>query len=290
MNDFFKIFVILSSLVAAFLFGRNYGEKTFRDSEEYQSFLKNKISSDFNKNEFENLRAKFQNIVDGAATKKTDELLAQLLQVFTDDLGLKIENQRDFLKIQPAAAQPITLSPLIEKKSPREHAAVADAKKFHSYEWMLANSSSTEEALRNLKNVEIKSMDPFLKTATPATPQQMESIYGSYRGRLYDVTSKAYATIVIEINPQIKDEKTFLTGTIKMFKDGKETAANEFNTAQLGYAINSSSGFIIDLDNHYYQLYKVAATHQLAGFFYERLPQGTTNTIGHFALNRVDQF
>lgn len=302
MKDFLKIFGVLCLIVAAFAMGRNYGEKSLQDSTQYQAFLKDQVACQFDKNQYENLKAKFQNVVDGASTKKTEELLGQILQIFLADLGLRIQNQQAFLKIQsctppePATVPPVIPAlapqpaPLAEKKSPRERAAVADIKKFHSYEWMLTNSGSASEVQSNLKNVEIKNIDPFLKSTTPATPQQMESIYGSYRGRVFDQSKNEFATLAIEINLRQESEKTLLTGSIKMFKNGKETVGHRFTTSQLGYAINGSSGFIIDSGNHYYQVYKITGTQQIAGYFYERLPNGTTNTIGAFTLNRVDQF
>ena len=47
---------------------------------------------------------------------------------------------------------------------------------------------------------------------------------------------------------------------------------------------------IIENGSRYFQIYKINETQQLAGYFYERLINGTTKKIGTFILNRVDQF
>lgn len=304
MKDFLKIFIILCFVVGAFIFGRSYGEKSFRESAEYQDIVKKKEDLGFAKNDFENVKAKVQNIVDSAENKKSEELLGQILQVFLADLGIQIQNQKNFIKgceapvaqvahaASPKHSEPTTKAPV------QSEAAVVETKrrpelnlkKLKSSEWILTNSTNPDEARRNLKNVEIKDMDSFLKQTTAVGAKEMADIYGKYRGRIMDVGEQEYGTLAIDVNPEKDETSNRLVGSFKIFKGGREQVSNRFRTDQLGVAIQGSSGFIIEERNTYFQLYKIKETQQLAGFYYERLPQGTTKTIGSFLLNRTDQF
>ena len=116
MKDFLKIFVILCLLVGAFMYGRNYGELTYRESEEYKTLVKAKEDLTFAKADLENVKAKFQNILDGSGSKKQEELLAQILQVFLVDLGLRAADNQpstSAAKLPPVAA-PIQAEPKIK--------------------------------------------------------------------------------------------------------------------------------------------------------------------------------
>ena len=266
-------------MVAAFLYGRNYGEENFRQSDEYRGFIKAKDEQSFTKNDLENAKTKFQNILDSADLKKAEELLSQVLQVLTNDFGLKIKDQNSFIK-QAAA---IPTNEIVVKKEPiAKKEKIFDYKKIKSYEWILKNSRDNAELKANLKNVEIKDIDSFLKKATNSESEQRETLFGSYRGRIMDVTQNEYATLAFNINP--------LKSSIKIFRNEKEASAKDFETDALGLQVEGSSSVIIDNGTTYYQLYKISDTQQIAGYYYERLVNGTTKTIGSFVLNRVDQF
>lgn len=293
MRDFLKIFIVLCGFVAAFLFGRDYGEQTLKQSDEYFTFLKEKDAQTFLKNDIENAKAKFQNIIDSSENKKSEDILAQILQVFLADLGLRIQNQNSFIKSAPtietkAAATEEKVKVLPERREKKE--TYFDYKRLKSYEWILRNSVGAEDLQANLKNVEIKDIDTFLKGAVETKPQQQESIFGSYRGRIRDVTQNEYGTLSIDINAAVESDLSQVKGSIKIFKNGKEASSKVFNTTHLGYHIQGGSAFIIDNGTTYYQIYKIQETQQIAGFYYERLVNGTTKTIGSFVLNRVDQF
>lgn len=285
MKDFAKIFFAMCVLVGAFIFGRKYGEENYKQSEEYQTLIKIKEEQSFTKNDLENAKTKFQNILNGADSKKADELLGQVLQVLLADLGLRIENQKAFVKSEAELR-----TPSIPKEAPVVREKTYDYKRLKSYEWILKNSLDSDQIKKNLKNVEIKDIDSYLKGAKEAKPQDLESIYGSYRGRIMDVTQKEYATMAMEINPIPDSQPMKLKGSLKVFKNEKETTSKGFTTVQLGYQVEGSSGLIIDNGNTYFQVYKTTESQQIAGFYYERLVNGTTKTIGSFVLNRVDQF
>ncbi len=302
MRDFLKIFIVLCLLVGAFMYGRNYGELTYRESEEYKSLVKAKEDLTFVKADLENAKVKLQNIIDGAENKKQEELLAQILQVFLVDLGLRVsDHQANSLNktatVPPTA--PEQAKPALQKstkdqvvvESPKEEKKF-DIKKLKSYEWILTNSATKEDLAKNLKNVEIRNLNLFLQGARAPAISEFEPIFGSYRGRIDDVNQKEYGSMLIEINANQQSEKPSAKGNIKIFRENSGTMENNFSTNTLGFSVEGSTSFVINPgnDNKFYQLYKIKETQQLAGFFYERLANGTTKTIGSFVLNRVDQF
>lgn len=288
MKDFLKIFFILCGFVVAFLYGRNYGEQTFRQSEEYLQFTKAKDEQSFLKSDIENAKAKLQNIIDGSDNKKSDEILAQIFHVFSTDLGLKIQNKKLSKEDATIAATPLE-SPKEAKPSQKPQKPF-DYKKLKSYEWILMNVQESNDVAGSLKNLEIKNMDSYMSTAIGTRSQDEALLFGSYRGRIIDVTNKEYGTFLFELTPWDADGKEQFKGSIKLFRNGKQESTNNFSGTNLGYRFENSSGIVINFGSNYYQLYKIPQTQQIAGFYYERLVNGTTKTIGSFVLNRVDQF
>ena len=289
MKDFIKIFLVLCATVGAFLFGRNHGEENFRQSQVYRSFIKAKDEQSFTRNDLENLRTKFQNILDASENKKSEQILEQVLQVLTADLGLKIKNPLTFTK-QDQSAPVSAIRTVAEQPKAEKKQKGYNYKKIKSYEWILKNSRDSAELKANLKNVEIKDIDSFLKDATEPKATQLEPIYGSYRGRIMDVTHQEYATLSFDMGVIPEAQPTKIKGSIKIFRNAKETSVRNFAGTELGFKVEGSSSFIIDNGNTYYQVYKIPDSQQIAGYYYERLVNGTTKTIGSFVLNRVDQF
>jgi hypothetical protein len=304
MKDFLKIFAILCGFVGAFLYGRSYGEQTFKQSEEYLQFVKAKDEQIFLKNDIENAKAKLQNIIDGSENKKSDELLAQIFQIFLADLGLKIQNQQTLKENLTAAKIPVEKNkaisapegaPAVNKLDSSEEPKLKlpkafNYKKLKSYEWILMNAQGSEDIAGNLKNLEIKNMDSYMSEALVTRPEDESLLMGSYRGRIMDVTNKEYGTFVFEMGPSSEDGKDKFKGSITLFRNGRKESVNSFSGTSLGYRFESSAGTVINFGNNYYQMYKIPQTQQIAGFYYERLVNGTTKTIGSFVLNRVDQF
>ncbi len=274
MKDFLVIFVGLCLGVGGFMAGRNYGESTFRDSADYRELIRAQEELKFTRAELETAKTKFQNIVDSAAIKKPDELLAQMLSTASNDLGVTAS-------IQPPL-------PLAKSAKPAKQ---FNFKRLKSYEWILTNSRDQDEVRKNLKNVEIKNLDLLLTGASQPAPEELKDIFGDYRGRIIDVNKNEYGSLAVQIFPQQKpDAETLLKGSIKIFKNGQEQSSKSFLTNQLAYQAQESSGFLIDNGSLFYQVYKISETQQLSGFMYERMVNGTTKTIGSFVLNRTDQF
>ncbi len=302
MKDFITIFLGLSIGVGGFMAGRNYGEKTYRETADFKDLVKAHEELKFTRAELETVKTKFQNIIDGADNKKQEEILEQIQQVFLADLGLAVAKQQAF-KIKPVIKEPATETAVVAKQEVRKQASENvepkepkpekqyDYKRLKSYEWILTNSRDREEIKKNLKNVEIKNLDLLLKKSTQPPPDQLGSIFGAYRGRIMDINKKEYGSLAVQIFPQIKpDAETLLKGSIKIFKNGQEQSSKSFLTNRLAYQAQDSAGFLIDSGSQFYQVYKISETQQLSGYMYERMVNGTTKTIGTFVLNRTDQF
>ncbi|MFZ3230085.1 MAG: hypothetical protein WA160_07765 [Pseudobdellovibrio sp.] len=299
MKDFIKIFIVLCVCVGAFMYGRNYGETTFRETADYKNLIKSQEELSFTKSELENIKTKFQNIADGSENRKQEELLGQILQVFLVDLGLQVSKPEAFtkanLKIEAVNPLPAKKIEAIVAENHNEEAHVKPGKTFDyrrlkSYEWILQNSRDGNELKKNLNNVEIKDLNSFLSGAKAATVKQLEPIYGTYRGRITDINNAEYGSLAIVINPITKGDGQILKGSIKIFKNQQESMSNSFETEQLGFVGEGSSGFVINSRDRFFQIYKITETQQLTGYFYERMINGTTKKIGTFVLNRTDQF
>ncbi len=304
MKDFLTIFFGLCLAVGGFMAGRNYGEKTFRETAEFRELVKSSEDLKFTRSELETAKTKFQNILDSSDTKKQEELLAQILQVFLADLGLKAANQTAFLKTpdsEPTVTKHGSLSAGINKKisaeitEEKEQVKVEkqfDLKKLKSYEWILTNSTSAEEVQKNLKNVEIKNLSSFLRLAKEEPLEVFEPVFGTYRGRMFDVLKNEYGSMLMDIKTMKKNGKDYVKGDIKIFMNGVEKSGQGFESDHLGYKVDGSDAFLINFNNgnKYWHVYKLKDTQQLAGFMYDQMVNGTTKTVGSFVLNRTDQF
>jgi len=310
MKDFLKIFAVLSLMIGAFVAGRNYGAENFKNSDEYKEIQKSKDEALYVKSNLENIRAKLQNTLDGLQSKNAEEVSSQLAEIFSTDLGLKIENKNNFLKMNckvaesasqalaPATAEAIHINEHKEsakdvtKKEP--NVKKYDYRRLKSYEWILQNTTDMLSLENSLKNVEIKNIDLFLKSSKEAKSNELVSLLGAYRGRIKNINGQEYGTLIFEANPfrnenGVMDESK-INGRLKIIQGGREVSSRTFTDNKLGQTVEGLDGIIIENGNQFYQVYKIKDTQQLAGYYYERLVNGTTKTIGTFILNRVDQF
>lgn len=96
MTDFLKIFFVLCGIVAAFLFGRNYGEKTVVESKEYIKMRSDSAQTEKAEAELAGLKAKFQDLLDDSSDlKKADEVLSKIMTVFLADLSLHLSEDKE---------------------------------------------------------------------------------------------------------------------------------------------------------------------------------------------------
>lgn len=309
MKDFLKIFAVLSLMIGAFVAGRNYGTENFKNSDEYKEIQKSKEEALYIKNNLENIKAKIQNTLDGQQSKKTDEVALQLAEIFSTDLGLKVENKNNFLKTNCKVAENTENTPkptlaeehnheskeseknLVKKDSPVKK---YDYRRLKSYEWILQNTTDMLSLEKSLKNVEIKNIDLFLKSSKEAKSNELGSLLGAYRGRIKNINGQEYGTLIFEANPLRTEngviDESKINGRLKIIQGGREVSARTFAENKLGQTVEGLDGIIIENGNQFYQVYKIKDTQQLVGYYYERLVNGTTKTIGTFILNRVDQF
>lgn len=303
MKDFIKIFLGISALVVAFVLGRSYGEKGFKESEEYRSFIKANEELSFSKNELENVKAKFQNIADTAENKKTDELLAQILHVFLTDLGLRLQNKEAILKqAQQVASQPaptaVSAPALNEAEENRLREELANIKaqkkwtnldfgKYKSAEWILQNSSSNRQIKEQLKKVKIKNMNSFLSGTVPGDESYVNSFIGDYSGSLEYTNGKHYGTLSMKFSKLVVGSAKLGVEIRLATQDGKDDAVKMTTQGGFGSRQPELDGIVTKWqDTSYFHLYKVKSPEQIVGTFYQSLPNGATSEIGNFILKK----
>ncbi len=309
MADFLKIFFVLCGLVIAFVFGRNYGEKTITESKEYIKMRSDSASTEISTTELANLKTKFQDLLDSSDLKKADDVLSKIMTIFLADLSLHLsEDKQKDLAVGKAQCVPGAQTSIKTEKpvktpdgteTPTQQTVEApEAKpnpqiaKFKSNEWLLVNSRDDSEIRRNLKKIELKDIDAYLKDAPETSFKDTEKYFGTYKGRVIDVNNNEYGLLSINLkSTKNKHNENLISGSVILFKNGREVSNSSFDSPTFGFNPTTSSGIVFAMGpRRMLQLYLVENTGRLAGYMYERLPNGTTKTIGTFILNRVDQF
>lgn len=303
MKDFLKIFVTLCLVVAAFFWGRSYGEKSVIENEDFKKIKSENFQNKNAQEELINLKEKFQNLLDSSDLKKTDELLGKIMTIFLADLGLRLSNdqQKDFSSSknnfheqQKSVAieeeKKLNSEEEIEKSTEpvKNNLQIKNENKFKSNEWILENLEDTEEIKNTLKKLEVKRIDSLTIGSSDSTFEQSKKFFGSYKGTIFDVDNQVYGTMTMDIfaTPAGKNS---MHGKIKVYRDGEERISSEFDRNSIGYSPENFKATIITAGaSNYFQVYKIENTNKIAGIFYERLPKGTSKTIGRFVLSRVD--
>lgn len=308
MKDFFKIFFALAALVITFVIGRNYGETTFLQSDEYKKIKATQDEADYARSELENTKTKLQNILDRAPSQKTDELLGQILQVFLADLGLQLQNKELLLqKAKAASAGPapaqsngvnkpaqeaLPSPPAKEVKIPR----VQDWKKtgdvrYQELEAKLIDTKNDKDIMKILQDLKITRLERFLNLSDEAKADFYESFNGTYVGAIFDINSKHYGSLSYKSNVVKNENSSHVVGEINFSSVDHGKSSRTFDETSFGRVMYGFRSVVVShSDNKYFQFYRLRTVNKIAGNYYEKLPNGTTNLIGMFVLNRVDQF
>ncbi len=296
MKDFIKIFFILIVIMSAFITGRNYGEKTVVETTDYKTMSSAEQRISQTESELNNIKEKFQNLLDQNDLSKKEDMYSKMMTFLLVDLGLRLteEKQKEYdsaIKAQEAKTEPTKrqIAQIIPKeKKWSKHSA----SKFKSYEWMLQNTQTDLEARKILKDLEIKDLDSLLKDATNTDEQKGEKLFGTYRGKIFGVDQKEYGSLVISLKEKLSEidsDKKGLEGDVKIYRKGQSIGSSEFTQNNLGLTPAGTESIIIEAGGRYYQFYKIENSQKLGGYFYERLTNGTTKTIGHFLLTQTGQ-
>lgn len=299
MKDFTKVFLSISALALVFVWGRSVGEKSQIEKSEYRDLIRANEELKFAKNELENLKTKLQNIADQAENKKTDELLAQILQVFLADLGLQIQNKEMILKkaqhseAAPAPTLPPTPPRVAEKEPNKEPIEKAEKNywtqnrlsKLRSSERDLKHSSTEKNIERKLEGVQLKQIKDLIKISTSVTETECREFLGAYRGSVKNINNQYFGSINYELKQMVNTE---LKGQVAWYNN--QTAITE-KLNECGKKIQGLDMRLLELSSSkYLQIYKIKNSNRLGGNFYETLPNGTTKLVGSFILGRTDQF
>ncbi len=300
MKDFFKIFIVLCGLVGAFFYGRNYGEVTQVESSEYKTMKSDNFNNQNAQTELSNLKEKFQKLLDSSDLKKSDEVLGKIMTIFLADLSLQLTTyqQKDLDVGKTKTETPIKSEVAVQTKANSKtetetepeikKPGIKNEGKFKAAEFEITEATSVDDIQRALGKLEVKKIDSLLDGAPESTFEQSKKFFGTYRGSLIDTTQKIYGTMVLKIQ-NMPAEKSPIQGSIKLFRNGVESVGSDFETMTLG---NTPEKFVTTIikfgSKGFIQTYKSDAMQKISGIYYERLNNGTTNTIGHFILSRTD--
>ena len=293
MKDFIKIFFILIIIVSAFITGRNYGEKTVVETTDYKSMSSAGQRMSQTESELSNIKEKFQNLLDQNNLSKKEDMYSKMMTFLLVDLGLRLteEKQKEYdsaIKNVEVVTKREVAQIIPKEKKWSKHSV----SKFKSYEWMLQNTQTDLEARKILKDLEIKDLDSLLKDATTTSEQKGEKLFGTYRGKIFGVDQKEYGSLVISLKEKLSEvelDKKGLEGDVKIYRQGQSIGSSEFTQNNLGLTPLGTEGIIIEAGGRYYQFYKIENSQKLGGYFYERLTNGTTKTIGSFLLTQTGQ-
>lgn len=302
MNDFLKIFLVLCAVVSAFFFGRNFGEETRNESTEIKTLKSENFQNQNAQIELRNLKDKFQKLLDSSDLKKADEVLGKIMTIFLADLSLQISDsqQHDFDEGKKLCLSSINNNTVEKNKDKSLHDeeikkepeikknTIRNIAKFKSAETEILNTEDPILIKELLQQLELKKIDSLLEGAPSATFQQSRKFLGTYRGSVIDVTGKTYGTLVMELE-STPEETSPLKGNVRVFQNGVQTSNNNFTSSGFGYTPNDYKSTVFQLGaSGYLQLYKIEPAQKIAGLYYERLPNGTSKTIGTFVLSRTD--
>lgn len=289
------------------MIGRNFGEKAFLESDEYKKIIASRDELDYARSDLENIKTKLQNVVDRGSNQKTDELLGQILQVFLADLGLQIQNKELLLqKAKQASAVVVAPAPVagVSKPAVETKLEVAEEKPKKVQDWKkisdlryqqleanLIEAKSDKDILNILKNLKINHLEKFLNLSEEAQASFYESFNGTYVGAIFDINSKHYGSLSYKSNVTKTAEGERVAGEINFSSVDHGKSSRTFDEKAFGRVVYGFRSVVVNhSDSKYFQFYRLKNVNKIAGNYYEKLPNGTTNLIGLFTLNRVDQF
>lgn len=311
MRDFIKIFLVLTGIVIAFVSGRNYGENTVIQSQEYKLKISRLNEIEKSLQNFNSTKEKIQILFEDTEFNKKNDFYGQLLTLLVFDLDLdlsdqqrkQIEQNKNYVNQcvannKPSVKKDESLTEdravaAVEEDKERETSQKqkkwnkVGEKKFKSMESSLLQSLKDSDIRKNLNNLIISNMDAFIKESSTVQFEEIENYEGTYRGQVTAINGDSYGSLIVQIGVD-KEAKGFVTENIKLYRQGREelTVDNKLKT----YKQSEYSAVVMDLENRYLQIYKLQNKEKITGHFYERLPNGTSKLIGSFVLSRTDKF
>ncbi len=253
--------------------------------------------------ELDNIKIKFQNLLDSADLKKADEVLSKIITILLADLSLKIsedsekdlnegkkiciENQSKEKKTEknisiPEEEKPAENIKNLEIKTPQ----FKNSGQFKAAEFLIEEAENNSELYKSLDKLVVKRIDNLLLNSKKLSMEQSKIYFGSYRGSILGEDKKIFGTLVMSIDQGPNND---VKGSISIFKNGSEVNGSQFTSPSIGYEPNESKATIISVaGTHSLQVYRIEKLNKLAGIYYERLPNGTTKMIGKFILMRTD--
>lgn len=292
----------MCGIVAAFFVGKGYGEQTFFASEDFKNIAKTKEELNYTRSELENAKVKLQNIINSADRQKTEELLAQILQVFLADLGIRIQNREAIL--EQAKGSTLALAPAVEGSNAKnslpaaspvlaahdptegqtqETAAPKNPKnerrlgQIKSNEWMLLNSEFDSKLL---KRVTLRNVSSYLASASPEI-NDCESFIGNFKGSLIGEDGSRQGSISFDL----RNEEDSFFGKISWMNSPHPPVSMNIR-GNCGLTSEPLAARFFNLsENMSLQVYPLANGAELIGNLYEKRP-GRFYRLGSFRIKK----
>lgn len=130
-------------------------------------------------------------------------------------------------------------------------------------------------------------MGSFLTGTSGADESYMNSFIGDYAGSIDYTNGKNYGTLSMKFS-KIADGSAKLGVEIGLrTQDGKNDVVKMTTQGGFGSRKAELDGVVTKWqDSSYFHFYKVKNPEQIAGTFYQSLPNGATSEIGSFILKR----
>lgn len=275
MKDFFKIFFILCVILGAFFAGRSFERGLLQQSEVQKAsppIAETKIEAPIEPLPLEKEDSKPEVKLDPNLIKEEPK---------PEDIKKEDPTETSFTTAISTTTPIVAATPKPALKIPNEA-------KYKSNEWILINSEDDKLTKKTLEKLELKSLTPFLEISQNSTKEKIQEIAGNYRGTIFTINEKEYGSLILNIMTR-EAEQNGVRGSVTILRNGSPENQIKFDANTLGYTPENFSAQLIEINKQLYiQVYKLLMKSKVAGILYERLPLGTTKTIGTFILTKTD--
>lgn len=224
-------------------------------------------------------------MTDGAAkSKKIEELLGKIVQLFIADLGLHIANLQ-VNSTPPGGAPPIVnpheVSPQqtpVPQNSARQDVPIATSKK--KFIVQILNARDVEAVQESLKQMVHTNLYDDLKNAAPVSQVQLERLFGRWEGVLHRTDSSKVEKLSFSL------ERSSTPNIFKYYANRgyNDRSAGRGNLKDWG---SLDGEVMIAAGDNYWALSYNSALDEWFGLFYQNISKGKYAVIGEINLKRV---
>lgn len=229
--------------------------------------------------------------------KKADEILGKIMILFLADLSLHVKNKsteasadvaQDSINLKDEAQPKNEIKARSAQETQNPQPTAPNIKNLES---KLLSAQTESEALKILKELEIKDIEKELKTAKTMSEKQLNMVKGKYVGVVNFDNQKEPWRIEWELSGEIVDGKVegkqliILSNSQKVFSRSRGNG----NIKDFAAFAGDSTAILINSygDDGYIQLYPYAHTGKMFGNYYLK-EENTFKKIGIVLLEKVN--